>query len=202
MPTNEVLWRLSRIYTSIDATLEDDLGQFPPDVSQAENYFAFFQDFAGGLSPTEISNLAHSMIHNIVNLRDHLRKWAAKNGHDKALVDKTLSGSLPLQVITDLSNNDKHDYPPRNSGFSKKALKLIDVERVLRLTTRAEPGSGVGMVFTLAGPKQVSGSGSAAVTITGQVSDRNGNSLGDLYELCAEALEAWERLLRDFRIVV
>ena len=147
-----VLARLCRIYAAIDAVLEGDLTKFLPHIFQDEKHFAMYQDFVGGLTVAELSNLAHSVIHNVANLHDHLRRWAAKNGHNPSRIDQVISHSVPLQIITDLSNNDKHGYPPRNAGHSGKAPQLAEIKRVLRLTTAAETGSSVMVILTPAGP--------------------------------------------------
>jgi hypothetical protein len=201
MSKDEVLERLHRIYAALDGFVEGDLSKFPPKVLADERGFAMYQDFLGGLSPAQLSNLAHSVIHNVANLQNHVRRWAAKNGKDPNRIDQTGSGSAALQIIKDLSNNDKHGYPPRNGGHSGKVPKLVEVRRVLRLTTAAEAGSSVAVILTPAGPKQLSGTGSTAVIVTGQVVDPSGAVIGDLYSLALEALKAWEQELNVLGIV-
>jgi hypothetical protein len=201
MSGDDILARLHRIYAAIDAVLESDLTKFPPHIFQDETHFAMYQDFIGGLTPAELTNLAYSVIHNVANLRDHLRRWAVKNGHNPSRIDQAISRSMPLQIITDLSNNDKHGYPPRNAGHSGKAPQLTEIQRVLCLTTAAEAGSSVRVILTSSGPKQVSGSGSTSVAITGQVVDAHGTVIGDLYDIEVEALKAWEQELKDLGIL-
>jgi len=201
MPRDDVLARLHRIYAAIDAVLEGDLTKFLPHIFQDETHFAMYQDFVGGLTPAEVSNLAHSVIHNVAHLRYHLRRWAAKNGHNPSRIDQAISHSVPLQIITDLSNNDKHGYPPRNAGHSGKAPQVAEITRVLCLTTAAEAGSSVMVILTPSGPKQFSGSGSTNVAASGQVVDGYGTVIGDLYDLEVEALKGWEQELKDLGIL-
>ena len=196
MPHDEVLERLSRIYSSFDAIVEGDLANFVPQVHQDDTHIAIYQDFIGGLNQAELSNLAHTVVHNIANLYDHLRRWAKKNARDPGRIVAARSGSSPLLIITDLSNNDKHGYPPRNGGLSGEAPRLASIRRDLRLSTGSGKGSGVALAFTGQGPK-VSGSGSRNVVVTGEVVDFNGNTMGQLYDLELEALDAWERELTD-----
>jgi len=223
---DEVLARLSRIYAAIEATLEGDLTNFLPQIVQNEAHFAMHQDFVGGLTPAELSNLAHSVIHNVASLRDHLRGWARESGHDLSRIDETIKSCPPLQIIMDLWDNDKHGGSRRDGGYSGKAPKIEKVERVLRLATGAgsaldvaavstrgsarpsvsmtgpaESGSSVAVSFTPQGPRQVSGSGSAHVIVTGQVVDARGTVIGDLYDLEVEALKVWEQVLKDFGIL-
>ena len=202
MGKDELLDRLHRVYAAVEAAVEGDLSKFPPKVIADEHQFGVYQDFLGGLTEPQLSNLAHTIIHNIANLRDHLRRWAGRNGQDPKGIDKTVAGSVALQVIIDLSNNDKHGYPPRDGGLSKKSPKLAEVKRVLRISTGPGPGSGVAIVFTPSGPKQItSGGGFSQVVVTGSVVDGNGASLGDLYDLGNEALKAWEQQLEAFGIL-
>lgn len=204
MSNNEVLERLHRIYAiyaAVNAVEEGDLGKFAPMIFQDEHHIAIYQNFVGGLTPAELSNLAHSVIHNLANLHDHLRRWARNNGHDPQRIEDAISNSASLQIIIDLSNNDKHGYPPWKGGRSGKAPKLVDVTRDLRLTTAPEAGSYVVVTLTPSGLKQVSGTGSTSVIIIGQVVDSNGAVIGDLYQIELEALGAWEEVLNRLGIL-
>ena len=202
MRNDEVLDRLHRIYAALNETVEGDLSKFPPKVVSDEHGFAMYQDFLGGLNPAQLSNLAHSVIHNIANLYDHLRRWMDRNSQDPKLVDQIVSRSTSLQLIRDLSNNDKHGYPPRNGGYSGKAPKLVEVNRVLKLTTGIAAGASIMVVFTPQGPKQTaSGGGGSSVVVTGTVVDANGGVLGDLHDIEHNALRAWEQELRTLGII-
>lgn len=194
---DELTPRLGRIYAAIDAVFEGDLTRFPPRLFRNERHFVGYQDFMGGLSDAQIENLAHSVIANIASFGNHLRRWAARNGHDRSRVDQTISSSLALQIITDLWGAEKHG-PPRDGGYSGKAPKLVGVKRTL--TLRAGPGATVGVSFGPSGPK-VLGSGTAAVIVSGDVLDSEGTVIGDLYQLEVEALKAWEQELMDIGIL-
>ena len=171
-------------------------------ITKTEQFIALCQDFRGDLNDEELSNLAHSMIHNIANLCDHLRRWAAHNGQDKNKVDETVNQSFALQIIKDLSNNDKHGYPPRDGGRSGISPKLVGINRVFQLTTKPEVGAYMAMTLGHDGTPKVSGSGSAKAVITGDVVDRSNNRIGDLHEIAIEAVEAWEQLLNDFNLTL
>ena len=106
-------------------------------------------------------------------------------------------------MVIDLSNNDKHGYPPRDGGQSKKSPKLLDVRRVLRISTGPGAGSGIAIVFTPTVPTQIaSGGGFSQVVVTALVVDGGGAYLGDLYDLGNEALKAWEQQLGEFGISI
>ena len=203
MPRDDLLQRLSLIYTAIDLVFEADLTKFPPTVIEDEDRVVMRQDFRGGRSDAEIENLARSVIANIASFRNHLRRWAAQNDRDQNRVDQAFSESFPLQVITDLWNAFNHSGPPRDGGHSGKAPKLVDVNPLFRWSGGEAPRS----VVVLSSPgapaptMSVSSSGSTGVVITGKVVDSDGAFIGDLHKLEVEAIEAWDQVLREFEIL-
>lgn len=197
---DDLIQRIKRIYAAIDALAELDLTKLPAKMIRSPRVVGVIQDFAGGLSPEDMANIAHTAIHNIANLQDHLRKWAAHNGRDKSRVNATFAKSQPLRIIQDLSNNDKHGYPRRDGDYSGVAPQVLDIRRVMQLTTGAEAGSRVVMTLGRGGVPKVSGTkgGGARAVITGEVVDEDGNAVGDLHDIQTRAVEAWEALLEEF----
>jgi len=196
-----ILQRINRIYAAIGAIEEDDLNKLKATVIQTDKIKAVFQDFRAGFTDDELLNQAHTAIHNVANLRDHLRRWAAHNGREKAKVDQTVDNCLELQIIKDLSNNDKHGYPPRDGGRSGKCPQLIEINREMRLQTQARKGSMIGMTIGRGGVPQSIGDGAAKAVVTGDVVDNDNNRIGDLYDIANKAVEAWESLLADFGLI-
>lgn len=113
MGEDELTMRLRRIYSAIDASQETDFSTVQPEVIATERFVSVAQDFRGGFSDEQMSNIAHLVIHNIANLRDNLANWAKANGKNPQRVWDVFNGSLPARVIQDLSNNDKHGYTRR-----------------------------------------------------------------------------------------
>ncbi len=196
----ELLQRVRRIYAAVRSTEETDPKELRATVIETDKLKAVFQDFRNGLSDEQLVNYAHAMIHNIANLRDHLKRWAAQTGKDKKLVDERLRQSFELQTITDLSNNDKHGYPPRDGGRSGRCPKLIQVNRVMRLATKPKAGSTIGMTLGADGTPSFFGDGNAKAVITGDVIDKDHNRIGDLHEIASKAVQAWEALLTEFNV--
>jgi hypothetical protein len=87
MANDDLIFRIQRLYAAIGATEETDIGKFKARVINDGRLRGIYQDWSGGLSDEELSNIAHSLIHNIANLKGHLRKWAHRNGKDKIKVD-------------------------------------------------------------------------------------------------------------------
>lgn len=196
-----ILKRINRIDAAIGAIEEDDPTKLKATVIKTEKIKAVIQDFRAGFSDQELLNQVYTLIHNIANLRDHLRKWASHNGHNKAKVDQTIDNCFELQIIMDLSNNDKHGYPPRDGGHSGKSPHLIDINRVLRLQTQAKKGSKIGMTIGSDGVPKFTGNGTAKAVVTGGVIDKDNKRIGDLYDIANIAVEAWEKLLVDFGLI-
>jgi hypothetical protein len=196
-----ILRRISRIYSAIESIEEDNPQKLKATVVQTDKFKAVFQDFRGGFSDDELSNEAHSVIHNIANLRDHLRRWAANNGKDRTRVDRAVNNCFELRIVTDLSNNDKHGYPPRDGGYSKRSPRLADISRVMRLQTQANKGSMIAMVIGAGGVPKFSGDGIAKAVVTGDIVDNDENRIGDLYSIANKAVKAWESLLVDFGLL-
>ena len=196
-----ILQRISRIYAAIGLIEEDDPHNLKATVIQTEKIKAVFQDFRGGFSDEDLSNQAHSVIHNIANLCDHLRRWASHHDQDKNKVDQAIDNCLELQIIKDLSNNDKHGYPPRDGGHSRQCPQLIEINRVMRLQTQAKKGSKIGMTIGAGGVPKFIGDGTAKAVVTGDVVDNDGKRIGDLYYIANKAVETWETLLADFGLI-
>lgn len=188
------------MYAALGETVEEDVSTFKPKVIRHETTTEFFQDFRGGLTEEQIVNVAHTAIHNIANLSDHLRQWAKRNSLDQTRVGETIANSLDLKVIIDLSNVDKHGYPPRDRGLSGKALRLVDVNRVMRISSGSEPHSGAFVVMTPTPLPHVHGSGSVDVVVTGRVIDDSDNLVGELQDFMNNAVAAWEALLQEFAL--
>lgn len=193
---DDIFVRLNRIYAAVGETVEVDLTKFPPDVITGDGFFGIFQDFSGGLHDNQLQNLAHSLIHNIANFRDHLSRYAKNQSADIGTAIAVLDDSASFQLVKDLSNNDKHGYPPPNGGFSKRSPQLVSVTRVMQLTTGAAKGSSVMMTLGTNGPiVRSTGGGSAAVVVTGEVEDGNGERINGFKEITTDAVAACEQAI-------
>lgn len=198
--SDELESRLHRIYAAIKATKECDMAQLPAQVLRSEKVVGFFQDFTGNLTKHDMENAAHTVIHNIANLHDHVKRHVASGGGDKARVDDAFNSSMDLRVIKDLSNNDKHGYPPRRGGHSGRSPRLSNVRRQMRLTAK---GGGGWVMMTLgpAGVPRIAGDGTGVAVITGDVVDEDGNAIGDLHEIELRAVKSWEVLLKELGVL-
>ena len=95
-----LLARIRRIYAAIDAIEEEDPNKLKATVIQTDKTKLVSQDFRGGLSDYQLSNQAHMVILSVANLADHLRKWAARNDHDKTRVNQTIRHRWSWQSLS------------------------------------------------------------------------------------------------------
>jgi hypothetical protein len=200
MMDEELQNRVRRIYAAIGDAEEIDLSQFQPEIGISDNCVSVYQDFRGGLSDEQISNIAHSAIHNLANLRDHLRRWARRSGYNPDRINQAVDKSFELQVLIDLSNVDKHGYESHDTNHSGRAPKLSEVNRVMMLSTGSQPNSSAVLTLT---PKPVArfmGTGSAKVVVTGTIVDKTGLLIGDLHSFLEKGTEVWEGLLAELGV--
>ena len=202
MPSDELTLRIQRIYEAIDAVVETDMSKLKPKIIKDGKRIGVYQDFTGGRSDAEVENNAHILIYNVANLKDHLRKWADNNGKDKGKVNAAFRSSQALKIIKDLSNNDRHGYDPSKKGNSRKSPRIEKISTVMQMTTKSEKGSVMSLKLDQQGRPVITGSGNAKVIITGDILDRNGNKIGDLYNTVLEGVEVWEGVLGDFGVTI
>ena len=202
MKVEELLARLQRIYASIDAMEEFDMTKLPGNVQQEDGFISVYQDFTGGLTAAQIENTANTGIHNIATLDNHLIRWARRNGRDETKIRDGIEASDSVKTIKDLSNNENHGYPPRNGGHTGVSPRLLNIQRLMRLSTGTTAGSGMSMTFGPDGAPVISGRGSASAraVVTGDVVDKDGNRLGDLVEIETDAIVDLEKIMEELGI--
>jgi hypothetical protein len=194
----ELISRLRRIYAAIGETVDTDISKYSATVQQNDRMTFMWQDFRAGLGDEQLLNLAFSLAYNVLSLRDHLKNWAkAHCGSDQRVKD-FFKESMPLKIIADLSNADKHGYP-LGRFWTDLGPKLGEATRPLRMT--AKPGAGW-FVLTVGadGKLKSTGEGEAKIVLSAAVLDKDGNRIGDLVEIAEQAVADWEKLLVELRI--
>ena len=200
MRNDDLILRVKRLYAAIKASEETDLSKFLPKVIDDGHRKGFHQDWSGGLSEAELTNIAQSLIYGIAHFDAPLKKWANRSSQDKTKVDLMFNSSLALRITKDLSNYDKHAYPPRDGGHSGKSPRIDEFRRVMQMTTKPVKNSFVALTFTPQGVPKVSGDGTTKVVVSGNILDEDGNKIGDLHKIALEAVEAWEIVLSDYGV--
>lgn len=199
---DDLNFKIQLMYAELGKSQETSLENLSATVKVSDQSIEFRQDFRGGLSDVELGTYAYALINSIAFLRDQLQEWAVHNGHTRAQIDDVMNKYDAILIMRDLSENHKHVYKPHGSSKSGKHPKLVNINRVLRLTTKPEKGSGVGVTVNSDGTLRILGDGSAKAITTGEVVDNNGNRIGDLYDLATEAVEGWEEIFREFALKI
>lgn len=202
MSLEGLLEKIERMYASVGATTEPDLSKFPPIYVATPGGLAVRQDFNQGQSRAQLKNKAFQVVRSIADLKDHLRAVAKRRGRDPKVVEAAIDASLPLQLMVDLANCDKHGQHARPAEQrSGKSPRLINVRGALTIRGTAgdvAPGA-FGLRMTPRG-MQPFGKGKSAVVITGDIVDSEGRLVLELQFAQAAAVAAWEALLSDFDV--
>ena len=123
---------------------------------------------------------------------DILKKKLKDRGDDSQIIEDEVNSSLYLQLILDLSNQEKHGYPLTETRRSKKDPLIKNVGRALSPSNkpdniRYELSDGSAMMNVM-------------VIITADVTDSKGNLLCRLDELIGNAQKAWEQIIKKYNI--
>lgn len=201
--SSQLIGRIRRIYAAIGEAVASDPSQFKSVTRRVEgNLYVSSVSFDGGLSNDQMQNIIYSAVHNVANLRDHLKKWARQNGKGTDVVDRTVDGSLELKVIIDLSNRDKHGGSPRDGGVSGLSPDLTRFRR--GLVAGAHKGDEEASVtiecFTEA--PQVQFRGGACVLTSADIVDASGQVVGDVMSFMEAGVSQWEQALALYGVAL
>ncbi len=196
---NDLMFRIECIYEAIGDVEETDIGKFKPNVIKEGNRVGIYQDWSGELNDAQRTNYLESLITNIANFEYYLNKWVDNNKLEKAKVKDAFNRSQALKIVHELWNNAKHAGLARES---KSGLypRIDKINTIMRMTTKSEKGSPIAYTLNLQGDQKIIGNGNAKVIITGDILDRDGNKIGDLYETLLKAIDDWEKVLSDFGV--
>ncbi|MEW6776443.1 MAG: hypothetical protein AB1405_09130 [Bdellovibrionota bacterium] len=191
----DIASRIRRIYSAIDATEDDEISEITVTrtFTRTDNKISVEENFRGGLKDEELSNHIHSLIHNIANLHDHLCRWATSKGHDKSIVTQAAEACFELQVIRDLSNNDKHGYPSGRKTKSGRKPKLGELRRPLEISAGGTASPSTVIKLGTDGTLKIQGN--AKVIMTADILDFDNQRIGDLRKFALVAVSTWENLL-------
>ena len=191
MDYNNVQTRLGKIYTSVGEQFS--YGYEALDTTHTEirdNYISI--SFFNPNDELKVLNQINSVIANLANIKDCLKKKLEHRGDDPKVIEKEIDNSIHLQVILDLSNQKKHGYPLTKTRRSKRDPLIKNVGRVLSPSNkpdniRYEKGDGSAIM-------------NAMVMIRADITDSQGNILYRLNDLVENALNFWEQIIEKHNI--
>lgn len=177
---------------------ETDLSKLRVHIHEDETGREISFSASDGITEPELQNAVTLLVANIGSLKDHLKKWCDINNRP-FFGENLIASDRNVALVHDLWNSDKHgglDRPPRSGCVPR----IVDLRKVLRLTSGSVPNSGVYMTIDpQTGQMEIGGSGGAGAqhVIVASVISATGEHLGDLEEICRGAFDGWERLIHQ-----
>lgn len=197
MDYNDINLRLKRLYLSIDQQYESDVLQHMQTKMERkeDGKFTITMDFNAKHDDDETINRINSMIAGLANLKDHLITKLKLQGGDPQDIENEINQNLPLQLILDLHNQEKHGYPLTKTRRSGKDPKIINISKAI------SPRPGVIATAFIRDP--ITGAGATnnmAIVITAEIVDSQGNSLYYLNDLINKSLNTWEIIITKYNL--
>ena len=195
--------RIRRIYAAIGEAITTDLSEFKAVTRRVRgSLYQTSVSFDGGMSSDQMQNTVFSAVHNVANLRDHLKKWARQNGRGGDVVDGVVEDSFELKVIIDLSNRDKHGGPDRGGGLSGLSPDLRNFQRGLVITPKPGSRSAEVAFDFFSGGSPVQSNDCARVVTSAETVDDSGHVVGDVMTFLEVGTSRWEQALATLGVVL
>ena len=198
MDFNDIASRLERIYSSIQARADDNIGRHINAKHSVTNKAFVFDVSFDKEKEADKLNRVMIIVHNLANLKDHLKNWIRINGGDEDIVKNEINLDKYLQTVIDLANAEKHGYPT-NSNRSKLNPKIVNVESVLQITADSECNSSS---FTFGLDGTFVSHGKNTVVIIADIVDGNNNKICSLDELIENSIRKWEEIIKKINYKV
>ena len=193
MDYNNVQDHLGKIYASIGEQFSyghTALDTIHTEVTDSSISISFFNQN----DIYKVLNQINSVIANLANLKDCLKQKLTQRGDKPEIIEDEINNLPYLQVILDLSNQEKHNkYPLTKTRRSKKDPLIKNVGRSLSPLNnpdniRYQKSSGSAIVNMM-------------VKITADITDSQGNILYRLDDLVENALGDWEQIIKKYKII-
>jgi hypothetical protein len=140
----------------------------------------------------KVLNQINSIIANLANIKDCLRKKLTERSDNPQLIEDEINISPYLQIIIDLSNQEKHGYPLTRPSRSGKDPLIKNISRSL------SPSNNPDNI------KYENDDGSVAMNvmakITADITDSEGNFLYRLDKLVENTLDVWEQVIKKYSL--
>lgn len=187
--------RLKAIYASVNQQYSygaDALNTMYSKTDRDGNKFKTTISFYDPSDEPKVLNQINNIISNLANIKDCLKNKLEVRGDNPQVIEDEINNSLYLQLILDLSNQEKHGYPLTKTRRSQKDPLIHNVGRVLTVSNKPDnirversDGAAVQNVMT---------------QTTADITDSNGNLLCKLDDLIENALSSWESIIKKYHI--
>lgn len=173
--------RLQRVFTSLNERFDEDISKHTrieewPDGKGVSITF-------DNSNPHLVYNRIMTILHNLASLKDHLKNNFLKNNLDPGIVEREIDGSLHLQILIDLVNQEKHGTPLKRPRSGRNPV--ID-----------EPRSSFRMGSKKGSPLYPPPDDTPTMFIDAYIMDGDGKLLFYLDELVETCFNKW-RLLAE-----
>jgi hypothetical protein len=140
----------------------------------------------------KILNQINNIILNLANIKDCLKQKLTERGDDPQIIENEINNSIYLQVIIDLSNQEKHGYPLIKNRRSKKDPLIKNIGRSLTVSNkpdniRFEKNDGSAIQNMM-------------ISIDADIVDSANNLLCRIGDLVENALNAWNTIIQKYNI--
>lgn len=196
MDFNDIKSRLDRLHASVNSKIDPDIEKhMEVKTSHGANFTLTTVNFDKA-EIAEKENKIMLIIHNLANLKEHLKEMMTKRGEDKQKIEDEIKSNKSLQIAIDLANSEKHTYPS-TSNRSGLNPKIGNIQSFLRLTA-SQPGEVTAFAMRPDGSFQ--SHGNAGINIEADILDEHNNKLMSLDELISDSLAKWEEIIAKFSL--
>lgn len=199
MDFNDITIRLKRIYSSIDARFDYDIDKhINIEKESTPTQKSIKVSFDKQTNESDALNKIVTIIDNLAKLKDHLRNRLFTNGVNPQIIENEINNSFHLQIVLDLSNQDKHGSPLTRTNRSNKNPQIENVESAMQLTSSQGQAS-----FFIMDPitGEYKTQGDCKVVIMADILDDQKNKLMGIDELIDGAISQWERIIKKYNII-
>ncbi len=196
MDFNDIKIRLDRVYESIKDISDNDLENYLNiDTKIDGDNFSTTITFDKGSTELDTQNKIFYVFEHLAKLKDHLKNKLNSRGENGSKIENDINNSLPLQLVIDLSNQEKHGYPLTKTNRSKLDPNIKNIAQAMVLSAgKSGPAS---FVFDpLTGVGQTIGDVRSA--IVADVVDGSGNKIYDLDKLIDDSILEWEAIIQRY----
>lgn len=201
MDYNDIHSRMERLYASIDERFDKDIEKHvkrfrtEEDTPTGNKLLKIGVSFNNKNNEAVARNKIFTIIDNLAKLKDHLKNKMASKGLEKNKIELEINSSIDLQLIMDISNQDKHGSPLTRTNRSGKNPQIQNVTSLLRVS--GQSSVKINPFWTKS--VQVE-QGNADVKIDADITDGNGDKLCSLDQLIDNATLRWEEIIRKYNL--
>lgn len=132
MDFNDLNAKLKRLYVALGEQYDEDISSNIIDTRTSLDNGRFEHRTTFGTNdPEKNQNLVMNAIHHIALLKDIIKNKLELVDIDLQSYERLINTNLPLALVTDLDNKDKHGEPLSSQPRSGMDPKIVNIEQAL-----------------------------------------------------------------------